>query len=410
MGRDLAPNKGLPKNQCSDGLINAADWLTRALDIQGYRLDNTKGVSTEFIQRLLNHTTMQKKFAVGEFADGNVSLIENWANAVQHRSAAFDFPLHFVLKDMCNNSSTFDMASLDHAGLAGGDPGGAVTFVENHDTDRGGVGGPIVRNKLLAYAYILTSEGYPCVFYRDYSTDKNCFGLKPEIDSLIWLHEHLASGPTEQRWKDSGVFAFERLGGRHLVVGLNKDENASRTIRVQTGFGPHAQLKDFSGQAASVTTDGSGMLAITIPKNAHGKGYVCYAPHVEMTPFVVNGEPVTQEYEGASDLDIKPAVEGERVPVSRIFVAADAIINIQFFFDTAHWNDNTAIQLDVEDPTGTKVKSSTFNQASPQGSGFQLKSAREGFYSIFVALASASAQNATPGYRVRVTFTAPKVF
>jgi len=183
-GRDLAPiNGGKPKGKCGAQLIDAADWLTRALDVQGYRLDNTKGVSTVFITELLHSKSMVGKFAVGEFADGNIQNLQNWSNAVQHRSSSFDFPLHFVLKNMCNSPGGFPMFTLDHAGLAGADPLGAVTFVENHDTDRGGIGGPIVVNKMLAYAYILTSEGYPCVFYRDYSKDPNCFGLKDKIES-----------------------------------------------------------------------------------------------------------------------------------------------------------------------------------------------------------------------------------
>src|SRR6266481_6296752 len=238
-GRDLAPINGVPKDHCGNGLLDAADWLTRALDLQGYRLDNVKGVSTVFVQRLLTHGAMANKFSVAEFADGNIQLIENWANAVQHRSTAFDFPLHFALKNMCNSPDGFDMSSLDHAGLAGVDPQGAVTFDENHDTDRGGVGGPIVRNKMLGYAYILTSEGYPCVYYRDYSTDADCYGLKPQIDNLIWIHEKLAAGPTQQRWKEFDVFAYERLGGPHLLVGLNNDPNNTRTITVATDFGPN---------------------------------------------------------------------------------------------------------------------------------------------------------------------------
>jgi alpha-amylase len=263
-GRDLAPINGTPKDHCSDGLIAAAEWLTSALDLEGYRLDNAKGVSTVFIQRLLSQGSMANKFAVAEFADGNIQLIENWANAVQHRSAAFDFPLHFALKGMCNNPDTFNMASLDHAGLVGIDPQGAVTFVENHDTDRGGVGGPIVRNKMLAYAYILTSEGYPCVFYRDYSTDKNCFGLKNQIDPLIRIHEQLAEGPTQQRWKDDGVYTFERMGGGHLLVALNKDSNASRSITVQTGFPPNTKLQEFTGHGSGVSTKSDSQIDITI--------------------------------------------------------------------------------------------------------------------------------------------------
>src|SRR5205823_9856758 len=132
-------------------------------------------------------------------------------------------------------------------------PAGAVTFVENHDTDRGGVGGPVVRNKLLAYAYILTAEGYPCVFYRDYSTDEGCFGLKPKLDVLIHIHENFAAGATQQRWKDGGVFAFERMGGEHLLVALNKDPSP-RTITVATGFPRDATLLDLTGGTGNVHT------------------------------------------------------------------------------------------------------------------------------------------------------------
>jgi len=347
-GRDLAPINGVPRNHCADGLVSAADWLKRALDVQGFRLDNTKGVSTIFMLRLLNHSAMVSTFAVGEFDDGNVTLIKNWANTMQHRASSFDYPLHFVLKDMCNNPDGFSMASLDHAGLVGIDPLGAVTFVENHDTDRGGSGGPVVRNKLLAYAYILTSEGYPCVFYRDYSKDKNCFGLKESIDRLIWIHEHLAEGATLQRWKDGGVFAFERTGGGHLLVGLNKDSNGARTIKVQTGFPPHTQLRDFADHAGVVTTEADSAVTITIPRNDGGSGYVCYARpmHIGLFPASVIG--TTQDYEGAGDLDLKPAVENELVQVCRVFAQANTRLDGRFFFDALRWTPKTRQLAKVE--------------------------------------------------------------
>jgi alpha-amylase len=402
-GRDLAPING-QGHHVFNGLLAAGDWLARSLDVQGFRLDDAKGVSTEFLVALLNHGAMARKFAVGEFFDGNIGLIQNWMNSSQHRSAAFDFPLRFMLQNMCNNPGAFDMGSLDHAGLTGADPLGSVTFVENHDTDRSS---PIVRNKTLAYAYILTSEGYPCIFYRDYSTDKNCFGLKPEIDPLIWVHEHLASGPTLQRWKDGGVFAYERLGGGHLLVALNKD-TITRTIRVQTGFSPHTQLQDFSGHSGLVTTDGASMVTITIPPNTNGRGYVCYAHPAHIGPFSAKAIAATQDYEGASDLDIKPALETERVLVSRIFVAANAAIEVQFFFDTANWTAATSIQLDLEDPAGAKVHSATFHQATPQSTGFRFQTKHAGFHSFFVQSANTPAQNKAPNYRLRATYTAPQ--
>ncbi len=403
-GRDLAPINGAGRH-LFNGLLDAGDWLTRALDVQGFRLDDVKGVSTEFIPALLNHGAMARKFAVAEFFDGNIGLIESWKNATEHRSAAFDFPLRFMLQTMCNSPGDFDMGSLDHAGLAGVDPLGSVTFVENHDTDGSS---PIISNKMLAYAYILTSEGYPCVFYRDYSNDKNCFNLKAEIDPLIWIHEHLAGGATLQRWKDGGVFAFERMGGGHLLVGLNKDSGTSRAIRVQTGFPPHTKLQDFTGHAGDVTTDGSSMVNITIPKSTNGLGYVCYARPAKMGPFPATSIPAIQDYEGASDLDIKPAVGTERVPVSRVFAEAKTVVETQFSFDASHWTATTSIQLDLEDPDGAKVSGAKFVQGSPQGSGFKFETKKRGFHSFFVQSANAPAQNSVPSYRLRVTYTAPQ--
>ena len=407
-GRDLAPIDGVPADHCGKGLVDAADWLTRALDAQGYRLDDAKGVSTVFVQRLLRTGAMANKFSVAEFADGNLQLIENWANDVQHRSAAFDFPLHFALKDMCNSPDAFDMSSLDHAGLAGTDPQGAVTFVENHDTDRGGIGGPVIRNKLLGYAYILTSEGYPCVFYRDYSTDKNCFALKAPIDRLIWIHEHVAQGATLQRFKDRGVFAFERLGGGHLLVGLNKDANASRTITVATGFPPHTQLRDFTDHEGSVTTDGQSQATITIPKNDNGKGYVCYAPPAKVDPFSRKPVPTTQDYEGAADLDIKPAVEGQRLEVCRIFAEAQTEMTVRLSFDAAHWTPATTIQLEIEGPDGRTAASRKFDHGAAQKAALTVATQHKGFHSLFVQSANTPAQNKAPKYKASVTYTAPQ--
>ncbi len=98
-GRDLAPING-EGHRVFNGLLDAGDWLTRALDVQGYRLDDVKGISTEFLLPFLNHGTLAGKFAVAEFFDGNIGFIQSWQNAVQHRSGAFDFPLRFMLQTM----------------------------------------------------------------------------------------------------------------------------------------------------------------------------------------------------------------------------------------------------------------------------------------------------------------------
>ena len=35
--------------------MDAADWMVRALDLQGFRVDNVKGISTDFLFPLLQH-------------------------------------------------------------------------------------------------------------------------------------------------------------------------------------------------------------------------------------------------------------------------------------------------------------------------------------------------------------------
>ena len=54
----------------------------------------------------------------------------------------------------------------------------------------------------------------------------------------------LASGTTQQRWKDFDVFAYEREGGSRLLVALNNDPNGPHTIQVATGFGANVHLKE----------------------------------------------------------------------------------------------------------------------------------------------------------------------
>src|SRR3954468_6977965 len=322
-GPDLAPINGKPAGFVHEQLLAAGEWLTRALDAQGYRLDHVPGISTDFLTAFLDRPAMRGKFAVGEFFSGDLGTVRHWISdphGMAQRSSAFDFPLWGTFLTMCNHPERFNMADLDHAGLAGADPFHAVTFVENHDTESRPDIIPVhvTHNKALAYAYILTSEGLPCVFYKDYSHDPGCLGMKPLIDNLIWIHQNIADGATEQRWKDRGVFAFERLGGGHLLVGLNSDAHASRTITVDTGFGAHVALHDYTGHAGDKTTDDRGRATITIPRNDNGLGYVAYSRQGIGTTFVLPPHATTQVYEGAQDLDIKPAIDGATVRVCRI--------------------------------------------------------------------------------------------
>ena len=366
-GDELAPVNAVPKGYVMQGLIDAGDWITRALDVQGYRIDDVKGLAVQFVRTWLNCKSMANKFAVGEYYDGNPRTLNWWVweSGMAGRCCAFDFPLHFTLQAMCNNTSRWDMRQLDHAGLAGISPLQTVTFVENPDTDTDGFA-TVVWNKMLGYAYILTSEGYPCVYYKDYSTDRGCYGLKPLIDNLIWIHENLAFGTTLQRWKDLQTYVFERLGHPNLLVGMNNDMyNGWRTVTVQTAFGPHVELHDYTGRGADRLTDTNGMVTISIPPNDNGLGYVCYSRTGYGRSFEAKPCAVRQVFEGAPDLDTSPAINGQTVNVGRVWCAAGIDIEVEFATETTGWTASTTIRLELFDPTGKMILTATLQGPAP---------------------------------------------
>ncbi len=403
-GRDLAPMNGA-SGYAYNGLLQSGDWMVKALDVQGFRLDYVKGMSTNFVNGWLNYGAMAGKFAVGEYWDGNRDTVNYWVQtSLQNRASAFDFPLRYELKDMCQAGGYYDMRRLDHAGLAGINPGGAVTWVENHDTDRSD---PITQNKLLAYAYILTSEGYPCVFYRDWSDDPGCYNLKTRINTLVWIHEKIASGATVERWKDNDVFAYERTGGQRLLVGLNDNGVSERTVTVQTGWGANTLLRDYTGAKPDIYTDAQGRATITIPKNVNGNGYVCYSGLGKIGAIRPLSYAVTQEFAGADDLDIKPADNTQLVQADRIIAQSGTKITTALYYDTKDWTDNTKIALQIVDVNGVVAASQEVTKANPQGASLQIQAARSDWYAFQLRSYNTPTTNPRPAYWLKVTYKAP---
>ena len=385
-GDELAPVNAKPKNYVRDGLIDALDWQTRAVDAQGYRLDDTKGLAVAFVSALLDSKAMRGKFAVGEYFDGNPDTLNWWVwnSGMNGRASTFDFGVRFALAGMCNNRGRWDMRQLDHLGLAGRDPIHAVTFVENHDTD---LNFPVIANKLLGYAYILTSEGYPCVYYKDFSTDAGCYGMRDGLANLVWIHEHLANGSTAFRWKDFQFVVYERLAWPNLLVGLNNDaSNDWKTVTVDTAFGSNTHLHDYAGHAGDVWTDAGGRATIGIPPNVNGLGYVCYSRAGLDAPSRVERRATTQVFEGAADLDIGPAVGGETVRVGRVWCDADFPIDVRPEAAPPH------LSFSVTDPSGGDV-------TLHGGAG---RTARRGWHTVHVTASGAEQTR----FRVAVTYTA----
>lgn len=320
-------------------LMQAGDWLIKALDLQGVRIDYAKGISSDFLKNYLGYGALSNKVAIAEFWEDRDSISHFVHEQMNSRVLAFDFPLWTELRNMANSKGFYDMRGLVQAGFLNQDPDHAVTFVENHDTDRTMA---TLQNKHLGYAYILTSQGYPSVFWKDYFN----YGMAPVINNLIWVHENLASGGTVNRWADQNLLAYERTGGSGLLVGLNDNMNSPRGAWVQTGFGPRVSLHDYTGHQPDLQTNDQGQVQLGVPANsyvAYSRTGIAGIPHD--ASYMVE-----QEFAGAKDLDLAPADNQGFHTVARIYVAQGSPLIWDVNYETGGWTDSSQFAMRILSP------------------------------------------------------------
>ena len=143
-------------------LCDWGKWLKGTIGFDGFRLDFVRGLQPEFVSRWVNGLPLhdgKQPFIVGEYWAEDGRYIKEWVDSVAKGGAdvhAFDFPLKFVLTEMCNKSGDeFDMSRLAHAGMIRGfglPVDNVVTFVDNHDTGKEHDKW-LVKDYALAYAY-----------------------------------------------------------------------------------------------------------------------------------------------------------------------------------------------------------------------------------------------------------------
>jgi alpha-amylase len=239
------------------------DWLYKRADgvgkyykntmkYDGWRFDYVKGFGSWVIN---DWNTNVGGFSVGEFWDGNAAAIETWANGAN--SAAFDFACYYQMDDAFDNN---DLNKLSNDMFWKRNPYKAVTFVSNHDTD-------IIWKKMLAYAYILTHEGYPTIFYRDYEEWLD----KAKLNNLIWIHNNKATGNTSNLWTDNDEYIARRNGyngNPGLIVYIN-NSNTWQERYIDTNWS-NTKIKDYTGNSTwQPTTASDKRVKIQCPPNGY---------------------------------------------------------------------------------------------------------------------------------------------
>jgi alpha-amylase len=150
----------------------------RTVGFAGWRYDLVKGYHGGFVGEYNEATAPE--LSVGEFFDGDRHKVAGWLDSSGGRSTAFDFPTRYLLHDACKTDDygrlrTWVDGHFVPSGLIGSHPVSAMTFVDNHDTEpcreeeypnQGEPTRHFPGTKVdMAYAYLLTHPGQPCVFW-----------------------------------------------------------------------------------------------------------------------------------------------------------------------------------------------------------------------------------------------------
>lgn len=273
-------------------ILKMTRWLIEEIGFDGFRYDFVKGYGAGMVTsiqeyRYVRDDRLIQPYGVAEHWD-SAKAIEHWENITNFSNSnpvdAFDFPLREMLKAMCDqygfslrNLTTWETLLRDR-------PETTVTFVENHDLRD--PGRPIDRGKLLAYSYILTHEGYPCVFWKDYfNLGLALEGTPHGIAALIQAHEAYAGGETQVLWVDDDLYIMQRTGfeaAPGLVYALNNhgDEWKGGWVNTQwpgVEFTPIAWWSQSDlKQPESPRAQADGRAEFLVPP----RGYVVYAPRV----------------------------------------------------------------------------------------------------------------------------------
>jgi alpha-amylase len=269
-------------------LMEYSQMLIEELGFDGFRFDFVKGYGPWMVGTIAKYRYQRDgkpitPFVVGEYWEDQQS-IDEWLLKVNSFSdnqiAAFDFPLRYRLKDMCDTLG-YDLRKLTEDGVVVTKrPMHAVTFVDNHDTQNEGAA--IANDKMLAYAYILTHEGYPCIFWLDYYNFELARPGAPNgIDALIDVHHRYAGGAMEILHCDPDLYIMQRTGYENqpgLIFVLNNLGNTWSGTSVKTQwpsqrFSPLAwDGQDQGSQPEERTTDAEGNAEFPAPP----RGFAVY--------------------------------------------------------------------------------------------------------------------------------------
>jgi len=246
-------------------LYDWAHWFIESTGVHGFRLDAVKHIDSFFMKNFIRDITEKYGddfYVFGEFWNSDEKANNDYLENIDYRFDLVDVKLHHNLFDASKSGADYDLRTIFDQTLAKNHPESAVTFVDNHDTQRGQALESTVEEwfKPAAYALILLREaGLPCVFYGDYYGISGEFAqesFQEVLDKLLDIRLNLAYGEQIDYLDDANCIGWARPrqgGGEPIAVLINNDQATSKSMLVGTEWAGR-EFSDYLGNSSQIVT------------------------------------------------------------------------------------------------------------------------------------------------------------
>jgi alpha-amylase len=420
-------------------------WLKKQTGADGFRFDAVKHFPAFVVEDVLFNAMGPgiEYFCAGEFVvgKGETDPIDRWSEFTRQRCGTFDFSLRAALLEIVEARGFFDMGSLPK--FQQSNRLKTIPFINNHDTFRGPRHDSNTSDELfptidpddpradVAYAAALAVDGSPVVFYEDlfvnfgqdpetgkivhgFNADPETIQTRDYLVNLIWAHQKLnfKDGAYKVPFQGSQDLVILERAGKALIA-LNDNGVQRLSATVQTSFGPHMKLHDYSGSNADdVTTDSDGRVTISVPQMS----YAVFGPAGITGGFSPPRKRTTQEFQLDDDLgDSQTSALGYGGKITSedfrkagsIWLARNTAVRVSVFTD-----GERHVEIRVHKPGDTGAKSTTSGNEAATGTAsntnplvLEFMGDREGYHQLSARLTE-SGEASTRGY-IKVEYEAP---
>lgn len=253
-----------------ENIYSWVDWFVQTTGVLGFRMDAVKHIDSFFMRNFIRDVKEkqgQDFYVFGEFWNAKEEDNNTYLEKTENRFDLVDVRLHNNLYDASLEGADYDLTTIFDQTLVKNHPEHAVTFVENHDTQRGQALESTVEEwfKPAAYALILLREdGLPCLFYGDYYGIEGEFAqesFQEVLDTLLYARKELAYGEQKDYFDDPNCIGWTRSGnedGAPLAVTISNDVANSKSMEIGSDWAGQTFYDILGNCSDTVTIDEDG--------------------------------------------------------------------------------------------------------------------------------------------------------